>query len=205
MSKDKTNKKDASNDEKDQNEAADVEIQDNEDSCKAETVTIEALEDKLNDLEAEKNEFKDQYLRKSADFENFRKRMVREKEDAIHFANSTLLLDLIAIIDDFERAIKSAEESQDSESFLEGIVLIEKQFVSMLERKWGLRRFESKDEDFDPEKHEALYMEESPEVEKPVVVEDYQKGFILHDRVLRHSKVKVLMPEQNNDEKEKDD
>jgi len=195
MSKDKEGKQEeASAKEKE-------EIQEQAETCEAETITIEALEEKLSELEAENNDLNDKYLRKSAEFENFRKRMIREKEDAIRFANSTLLLDLIAIIDDFERAIKASEESQDRESFREGIAIIEKQFVSMLEKKWGLKRFESVSEDFNPDFHEALYKEESADVDKPTVVEDYQRGYILHDRVLRPSKVKVLMPleEKQND------
>ena len=94
----------------------------------------------------------------------------------------------------FDRAIKSSQESQDFTTFHQGIEMIEKQFVSMLERNWGLKRFEGAGEGFDPEKHEALFMEEAVDVESPTVVEDYQKGYILHDRVLRPAKVKVLMP-----------
>jgi len=154
---------------------------------------IESLKKKVVELE-------DQVLRKQADFENFRKRMFREKEEAIKFANSTLLIDLITIIDDFERAIKSSEESQDFSTFHQGIEMIEKQFISMLERKWGLTRFEGAGDGFDPEKHEALFMEETEEVDTPTVVEDYQKGYILHDRVLRPAKVKVSMPVTENEE-----
>lgn len=149
--------------------------------------TIQALQD-------ENSQLKDQYLRKQADFENFRKRMLKEKEDAIKYANSELLLDLLGIIDDFERAIKSAENAEEFRSFHEGVVLIEKQFTSLLERKWGLKRFDSEGEEFDPQKHEAINMEESTEHDVATVVEDYQKGYILGDRVLRHAKVKVAMP-----------
>jgi molecular chaperone GrpE len=153
----------------------------------------ESLQKRIEELE-------DQYLRKQADFENFRKRMFREKEEAIKFANSSLIIDLITIIDDFERAIKSAEESQDFTTFHQGIEMIEKQFVSMLERNWGLSRFEGAGEGFDPEKHEALFMEESKDVDSPQVVEDYQRGYLLHNRVLRPAKVKVLMPVSKSEE-----
>ena len=76
----------------------------------------------------------------------------------------------------------------------------EKQFISMLERNWGLTRFEGAGEGFDPEKHEALFMEETEDVDSPTVVEDYQKGYILHDRVLRPAKVKVSMPAVSGNE-----
>ena len=154
----------------------------------------EELTRRINELEEENSSLKDQYLRKQADFENFRKRMLRDKEDAIKYANTSLLSDIITIIDDFERAIKAGADAQDVESFRTGIELIEKQFVGMLERKYGLTRFDSEGEEFDPEKHEAITTEPSTEHQEQVVLEDYQKGYMLHDRVLRHAKVKVSIP-----------
>jgi molecular chaperone GrpE len=156
---------------------------------------VEELRRRVSELERENSDLKDQYLRKQADFENFRKRMTREKADAIAYANKQLLLDIVTIIDDFERAIKSAEESRDFDSFHEGVALIEKQFTSMLERKWGLKRFDSEGEEFDPQKHEAVMTDEDNDHEKPVVVEDYQKGYFLNDKVLRSAKVKVAVPQ----------
>jgi molecular chaperone GrpE len=152
----------------------------------------EALTKQVKELQDEVASLRDQYLRKTADFENFRKRMFREKEDAVKYANSGLLRDLITTVDDFERAIKSAEDSQDFSTFHEGVEMIEKQFTSMLERKYGLKRYESVGEEFDPERHEAISVSDTTsESGAQVVVEDYQKGFMLHDRVLRTAKVKV--------------
>lgn len=159
----------------------------------SDAVTEELLA-RIRELEDENSELKDQYLRKSADFENFRKRTIREKEDMAAFGNQQLLLDIVPIIDDFERAIRSADESQDFDAFHNGVLLIEKQFTGMLERKWGLRRFDSEGEAFDPQKHEAVATEESADHDEPVVIEDYQKGYMLNDRVLRSAKVKVGMP-----------
>ena len=155
------------------------------------------MESKIKELENENAELKDKFLRKHADFENFRKRMFKEKEDSIKYANSNLLGDLIPIIDDFERAINSAENSKDFDTVLKGVEKNEKQFASMLEKKWGLRRFDAEGENFDPEKHEAFMMEESADVEEPQVVEVFQKGYELNDRVIRHAKVKVSMPLKN--------
>ena len=120
--------------------------------------------------------------------------MFREKEESVKYANTNLLSDIINIIDDFERAIKSSQESKDFDMFHSGIELIEKQFTGMLERNWGLKRFESEGEPFDPQKHEAINMEEREGLQDQTVLEDYQKGYMLHDRVLRHSKVKVGVP-----------
>ena len=164
---------------------------------------IEDLNAQIDALKAENSELKNQYLRKQADFENFRKRMQREKQESIKYANSNLLQDLVTIIDDFERAIRSSEESRDFESFHSGIKMIEHQFVNMLERKYGLTRMESEGKEFDPQQHEAINMEESPEVDVQTVVEDYQKGYMLNDRVLRHAKVKVAIPApEQTDEKD---
>ena len=145
-------------------------------------------------------ELNDQYLRKAADFENFRKRVNREKQELTDFANQNLLLDLLPVIDDFERAIKSAETSdiksaKDFASFYEGIVMIEKGLSNQLESKWGLKRFESAGQVFDPNRHEAIQMEKAAGITEAVVKEDYVKGYFLKDRVIRCAKVKVLMPE----------
>ncbi|MCA1949892.1 nucleotide exchange factor GrpE [Gracilinema caldarium] len=166
--------------------------QNNADVIKAE------LEAKITALEAELSELKDQYLRKAAEFENFRKRLQREKQDAIDFANQSLLLDLIPVIDDFERAIKSSEAARDYDALHEGISMIEKRLVSQLETKWGLVRLESAGEPFDPNKHEAIMMEQSDSVQEPTVGEDFIKGYKLKERIIRTAKVKVLMPAEQS-------
>lgn len=150
--------------------------------------------EELDRLKKENESLKDQYLRKQADFENFRKRMFREKEESIKFANSSLLSDIISVIDDFERALQSSQESRDFDSFHSGVEIIEKQLVNMLDSGWGLKRFESVGEPFDPGKHEALMMEESEDYDVKTVTEVYVKGYILHDRVIRPAKVKVANP-----------
>ncbi|HUX11986.1 MAG TPA: nucleotide exchange factor GrpE [Spirochaetia bacterium] len=167
---------------------------DSDDRSGASTASVEELKARITLLEEENGTLKDQYLRKSAEFENFRKRMQRDKEDSIAFANKQLLLDIVPIIDDFERAIRSAEDSKDFDAFHDGVVLIEHQFTGMLERKWGLKRFESIGEEFDPSKHEAVTTEDHPDHESSIVLEDYQRGYLLHDKVLRSAKVKVSMP-----------
>ncbi|MCL2479854.1 MAG: nucleotide exchange factor GrpE [Treponema sp.] len=158
--------------------------------------------EKIADLEAKLAEANDLYLRKAADFENFRKRMNREKQDAIEYANQSLLLDLIVTMDDFERALKSADSGMSAEfkAFYEGVSLIEKRLSTQLENKWGLKRYNSAGQLFDPNLHEAIQMEKSADVEEPTVAEEYVKGYTLKDRVIRHAKVKVFMPEKNTGE-----
>ena len=165
---------------------------------------LENLEERATKLEEENSFLKDQLLRKTADFENFRKRMFREKGEGIKYANSALLSDLIGIIDDFERAIQSAGDSRDFDSFHTGVSMIEKQLVNMLDRNWGLKRFNSTGEEFDPEKHQAIAIEEIDENETSVVLEDYQKGYYLHDRVLRPARVKVSKPASPTEQEDTD-
>ena len=153
-----------------------------------------SAEDRIAELEKETADLKDKLLRKQADFENFRKRMLREREDSARYANATLLTDIIGLIDDFERAIRSAEESKDFGTFLQGVGMIEKQFAEMLETRWGLKRFSSVGESFDPNRHEAVLRVEGPAGSKPTVVEDFQRGYYLHERVLRPARVKVMVP-----------
>ena len=152
------------------------------------------LKARIASMEAEISNLKDQYLRKAADFENYRKRMNKDKQEAIDFANQSLLLDLIPVIDDFERAIKSSEAGRDYDILYEGISLIEKRLVSQLEAKWGLVRFESTGTVFDPNRHEAIMVDKSADVSEATVSEDFLRGYTLKDRVIRFAKVKVLMP-----------
>ncbi|MBN1523577.1 MAG: nucleotide exchange factor GrpE [Spirochaetales bacterium] len=150
--------------------------------------------DKSAELIKENAEMKDRLLRTLAEFENFKKRVTREKEESIKYANSMLLLDIANVIDNFERALKSAEESNDFAAFHSGVALIEKEMTTMLETKYGLLRFNAKGSVYDPQKHEALMSEESKEIKEPTVLEDFQSGYTLHGRVLRPAKVKVGQP-----------
>ena len=161
-----------------------------------ESMELLPIEQKYAELEVKFAELNDQYLRKAADFENFRKRMSREKQEIVEFSNQSLILDLLPVIDDFERAIKSAKTSQDFASFYEGIIMIEKRLSTELENKWGLKRFDSEGQPFDPNRHEALQMEKEAGITEAVVKDDFVKGYFLKDRVIRFAKVKVLVPDE---------
>ena len=150
--------------------------------------------EQIDQLSAQVAALQHELLRKQADLENFRKRMNRDKEEAIKFANGGLLLDLTAVLDDFERAISAAAQSEEFATLYSGIELIEKQLLGTLERKWGLIRFDSAGQPFDPERHEALATEPSAEHPEATVLEDYQKGYTLHGRVIRAARVRVATP-----------
>jgi molecular chaperone GrpE len=155
---------------------------------------------KIAELEVQLADSRDQLLRKAADIENFRKRMNQDKQNAIEFANQNLLVDIIPVIDDLERAIQSAMASAElsemptGKLMIDGLTMIQKRLTGQLESKWGLKHFDSAGEPFDPNRHEAMTMEKSPDIEEPVVQEEFLKGYMLKDRVIRAAQVKVLMP-----------
>ena len=168
---------------------------------------LDAIQDRdtlIEKLQTEVSTLKDQYLRKLADYENFRKRMFREKDDAVQFANSQLLTDLVSVLDDFDRAVSSSETSRDFQSLHDGVDMIRRQLLGLLESKYGLSRFDSMGEPFDPNHHEAM-MSEQGNCDEPVVVEEYSKGYRLRDRILRSSKVKVRMPAAGSQSASADD
>jgi len=155
--------------------------------------TVADRETRIAALESEVSSLKDQYLRKLADYENFRKRMFREKEDAVQFANSNILSDLVGVMDNFDRAVQSSETSRDFQGLHDGVDMIRKGLLGLLESKYGLSRFDSLGVVFDPNVHEAV-MCESGDCAEPLVIEEFVKGYKLRDRVLRSAKVKVRMP-----------
>ena len=166
----------------------------------AENVDIKTkLENEKKELEAEVAKWKNEYLRKMADFENYRKRMIKEKKDAIDYANETLLVDLIAVLDDFDRAIEAVEKySNDStKAFMEGFNMIRKQLYSTLQSKYSLLYYPSVGEKFDPNIHEAKASREDENVKEETVEKELIKGYKLHDRIIRTAQVETVKPKKN--------
>jgi molecular chaperone GrpE len=166
------------------------------------TRAVKALKEKLKKREAElqhlkkeMDELKDQYLRKLADGENLRKRLEREKSDYLKFALSDVLLEFLGILDNFERALQASGSDVDGKTFREGVDLIYRMSLNILHKR-GVRPIEIKDGKFDPALHHAMQMEESDEVRETRVTEELQKGYMLHDRLLRPSLVKVVVPKK---------
>lgn len=152
--------------------------------------------EKIESLEKENAELKDQLLRRAADFDNYRKRVIKEKAETAEYANSNLLADLLESLDNFDRTVDAAATATDAKSIADGIKMINNTLVSMLETKYGLVSFGKPGEPFCPEEHEALRSEEG-EVSEPVLKEIYLKGYKLKDRIIRHAKVMVTMPESS--------
>ena len=138
-------------------------------------------------LRAENADLRDRYLRTLADFENYRKRVDREKQDFYKYALADTLRDLLPVLDNFDRALEHAEEGDD---FHKGVSLIYKQMFDAL-KKHGVRVIDETGVRFDPNIHEAVVTEENPDVPAHTVTTILQKGYFLHDRLLRPALVKV--------------
>jgi molecular chaperone GrpE len=140
-------------------------------------------------LRAENQQLKDRYLRTLADFENFRKRNEREKADFFKHALGAVLRDILPVLDNFDRALDHAEEGDE---FHKGVLLIYKQLFDVLQRH-GMKPVDEVGVHFDPNIHEAVIREEDPSVPSHTVVAVLQKGYFLHDRLLRPAMVKVAV------------
>ncbi|MBY0158328.1 nucleotide exchange factor GrpE [Cytobacillus firmus] len=146
----------------------------------------------LEKLQAELQEQQQRTLRVQADFDNFRRRTQKEKEDLGKYASSKLITELLPVIDNFERALQASEENPEFESFSKGVSMIFRQMESVLATE-GLSAMKSVGEPFNPEYHQAIMQVESDEYEEGIVVEEVQKGYMLKDKVLRPAMVKVSM------------
>lgn len=135
------------------------------------------------------DDYRDRYVRTLADFENFRKRTEREKQDFRRYAVSDVLRDILPVLDNFDRALDHAEEGDD---FHKGVLLIYKQLFDVLERH-GLKPIDESNVHFDPNIHEAVVREENDSVPSHTVVAVLQKGYFLHDRLIRPALVKVAV------------
>ena len=145
------------------------------------------LKDRIAELEERIHEQDCTNLRLRADFENYRRRLEKDKEDFMRWANRDVLLDILEVADNFERALP--ELRKNDPGCARGIEMIYSQLVKALE-KHGISRIDAAGKKFDPNLHEALLQEESDGPEG-IVLEELQKGYMLNGKVLRHSKAKV--------------
>lgn len=145
----------------------------------------------LGELQAENQKLKDQYLRRLADFENYRKRVEREKADHLKYALSDIVRELVPVFDNFERALASSAGEGPSE-FRTGVEMIYKQFADALQRS-GVRAIGESNVPFDPTIHEAVMREENATVPSQTVVQVLQNGYFLNDRLIRPAMVKVAV------------
>jgi len=147
-------------------------------------------DDPVAGLQADLDRFRDLAMRSQADFENYKKRCVREKEEAIKYANASLLEKLVSIVDHFELGLEAARGEGDKSPIYSGMSLVLKQLQDFLIEN-GLRPIEAVGQKFDPNLHEAIAHEPSDEVAEGVVIRQTRRGYKLKDRLLRPSAVVV--------------
>ena len=149
------------------------------------------LQNAIETLSIESAKNWDLYLRERADLENSRKRHQRDKEEALRFANDRLLKEMIPVLDNLERAVDHADQADDdNQGLLEGVNMTINQFRKALEN-FGVKPIKAIGENFDPNLHQAMGQVESADQAPNTVVTEFQKGYLLHDRLLRPSMVMV--------------
>lgn len=147
--------------------------------------------DELEQIKLQLEESKKEYMFLMAEFDNFRKRTIKEKADIIRNATEKAMKDLLPVVDDFERGLVAMAETTDAEAVKEGMELIYNKFIKYLDQN-GVKAIDSTGADFDTELHEAIAMIPSPdESQKGKVIDTVMKGYTINDKVIRHSKVAV--------------
>lgn len=153
-----------------------------------EETTLESLQARIADLEQSVSSYKDQLLRKAAEFENYKKRIENDFGALAKFSNEELITQLLPILDDFARSLKAGKENPESESFSKGVELIYNKFLKILEHQ-GVKVVESVGKSFDVYYHDALMEIPRDDVPHHTVIDEVEKGYTLHGKVIRHAKV----------------
>ncbi|WP_082208395.1 nucleotide exchange factor GrpE [Paenibacillus dauci] len=187
------------NNPEDQDMMNDIQAEDNnvaeetvENADSTTTFTAEELVSRaeLERVQAHADDQTQRLLRAQADFDNFRRRTQKEKEELAKYASAQLITELIPVIDNFERAMATKPENPELESFSKGVDMIFRQLSDVL-KNTGLTPMEAVGQPFNPEFHQAVMQVESDEYEEGIVVEELQKGYVLKDKVIRPAMVKV--------------
>ena len=168
--------------------------EDGDDSVEEETEVSDrepTLKERAADAESKYKEMQDRYLRLNAEFDNYKKRMMRENSDRLKYFNMELIKELLPSVDNLERAISHAgDDSSDLENMIEGLQMVYKGMQEAF-GKFGVSEIESIGKEFDPNCHQAVGMIESQEVPENHVAEECLKGYYLHDRIIRPTMVRV--------------
>ncbi|MFH2060799.1 MAG: nucleotide exchange factor GrpE [Pseudomonadota bacterium] len=162
------------------------------------------VKDNTEELKDQLAAEKDRFLRLSAEFENYKKRKQRESNEFKKFANEMIFKQLLSVVDNLERAISAAEENKDEdEGLLEGVILTHKEIITLLET-FNVKAVEAQNQTFDPNFHQAVTQDETDEHPENTVITVLQKGFLLHDRLLRPAMVVVSKKTEKEIEKTKE-
>ena len=160
------------------------------DNDEAASTTAAATEVEPSELQRQRDEYYDRLLRKTAEFDNYRKRTERDRQAHTEAAAANIMTELLPLVDDLERALKAEAGSEGAEAYRRGVELIHKQLSEIL-RKRGVRAIEAVGADFDPHYHQAVVYEPAEGRREGEVIEEFRRGYMLGDRLLRPSMVKV--------------
>jgi molecular chaperone GrpE len=168
-----------------------MEAQQQDEAAETSEPAAEAAEDpRIAELTKLAEENQQRYLRVQADFDNFRRRTQKEKEELASYASMKLVSQLLPVVDNFGRALEAGRNGSELDAFAKGVDMIFRQLEQVLEQE-GLKAMETVGQPFNPEYHQAIMQVESEEYEEGVIVEEVQKGYMLKDKVLRPAIVKV--------------
>jgi molecular chaperone GrpE len=162
---------------------------------------LEETKKQLEETKKQHGECKDSLLRLGAEFENVRKRTLKEQEEFVKYANEKLILELIDIMENLERGLENAKKAENKDKLIEGMELIYKQFKNVLEKN-GLTPIKALGEKFDPYKHEAMMQTITDEYEDGTILEEFARGYMLNNKVIRYSKVRVSKRKEDKIENE---
>lgn len=161
-----------------------------QETAEASTTDKPSAEQTMEQMKDEINQLNDKYLRLNAEFQNYRKRVEKEKTDIFKYGSEKLFVEMLPIMDNFERAINAAEQDGSSGKIIEGVIMIKKSLDEFFEKN-GVKKIEALNQPFDPIKHHAVMTVESDTDEKDIVIEVFQHGYVLNDKVIRPCMVKV--------------
>ena len=165
-------------------------LDENQETTPIETDDPATLKELLEQERAKAAEYLDSWKRAAADFSNYRKRAEKDSGEFTKFANSMLIMRLLPVVDDFERALNTLPENLRGLTWIDGIMLISRKLHAHLEAE-GVKTIEAQGKAFDPNIHEAVIQEESDKHDEGIVISELQKGYKLHDKILRPTLVKV--------------
>ncbi len=163
---------------------------------------IDKLRSQVEESTSQMNTYKDQLLRLAAEFENFRKRTEAEKTDFVKYSHEKILKDLLPILDDFERALSNGKKNTDFDSFYKGVEMIYQKLQKVFEEK-GVKPIDSLGKEFDVMYHDVLMQMQKPGVPPHTVIEEVERGYTLHGKVIKHAKV-IVAADQPPESSEKD-
>src|SRR5690606_28307987 len=170
-------------------DSVETEVVEQEESPSNKDEELETYNEEVENLQKEKEELYQRFLRAQAEFDNFKKRTIKERESAAKYKSQDLATELLPAIDNFERALQ-VEVDESNKGLLEGISMVYRQLIDALKSQ-GIEAIESVGKEFDPNIHQAVMQVEDESMDSNVVVEELQKGYLIKDRVIRPAMVKV--------------